>query len=144
MIIALKVLAMAPVVLRKYRAQASIEFIIILAIMLAIFLSFFTAIETKRNNFRNAEEKLEAKTTAQKLGTKINEVHLAGDNSSSEVNIILKNNTELNVISEGPFVEIIYNEGRYIFPLLTDRVQDKQIKEGTVKIRNRGGDIVFS
>ncbi|MFW6013755.1 MAG: hypothetical protein ACOCZ6_04510 [Nanoarchaeota archaeon] len=125
----------------KKTSQASVEFIIIIGIVLVFFLAFFAAINDKSRAFESRERELDAKSVVEMVGSKINEVYLAGNNSSATMHVPLKNEQWLQVFSVGPFVEIRYEGGRHLHPLLTDRVDNVIIPQGELKLENINGRV---
>ncbi len=123
------------------KSQASVEFIIIIGILLFFFLAFFAAINDKSRAFESRERELDAKSVVQVVGSKINEIHLAGNNTSASMHVPLSNDQWLQVFSVGPFVEIRYEGGRHLHPLLTNRVDDVIIPHGELKLENIDGRV---
>ncbi len=127
-----------------YRGQVSVEFLIVLSIVLIIFLSFFTVIDSKNQRMEQKEVESRVKGLAENVGTTINEVHLGGNGFRAELYVAIDEKQALRVYGERAFIEVTYEGGRHIFPILTSNIQNKNITQGELAIKNVEGEIVFS
>jgi|SRR3989344_6656064 len=108
------------------RAQVSIELIIIIIILVSVFSFLITTISGRENEFLSTRTTLHAKDVAENVAFSINEVFLAGENTTRKIAIpvTLRGNVPYNITyyENARLLYISYEANNYSVPLLTSNI----------------------
>ncbi len=134
------------------RAQATADFLIVVAVVMIVFLSIVGMIQHKNNFTMREKAKMQAKAVCDRAAQEINSVHLAGDGTGKTFFLPqrLKENTNYNLLvhPKSHIVEIRWDsfgeDKHYTSPLITSNITGTLNNiSGRVALFNNNGQITI-